>query len=189
MAELSQSTRTPSRARTVSVWALAVVVAFLSLDPIVNLLSTRQRMNASFDPFELVNTYGAFGSVGRERFEVVLEGTDARALDPNVTWKEYEFPCKPGDPTRSPCLITPYHYRLDWQLWFAALGDFRSEPWILNLVYELFARRPGDQNPCSPSTCFRTRPRASSARGSTATVSARLAHQGVWWSASSWAST
>jgi hypothetical protein len=140
--QLSQSTRAPSRARTVAVWAFVVIVAFLSLDPVVNLLSSRQRMNASFDPFDLVNTYGAFGSVGRERFEVVLEGTDAPAPGPGAVWKEYEFPCKPGDPKRRPCLVTPYHYRLDWQLWFAALGDFRSEPWILNLVYELLRGDP-----------------------------------------------
>ncbi len=140
--ELTRSKPKPSRARVVTVWAFVTVVAFLSLDPIVNLLSPRQRMNASFDPFDLVNTYGAFGSVGRERFEVVLEGTSSPVLGPDVVWREYEFPCKPGDPARRPCLITPYHYRLDWQLWFAALSDFRSEPWILNLAYKLLRGDP-----------------------------------------------
>ncbi len=75
---------------------------FLSLDPIVNLLSSRQRMNASFDPFELVNTYGAFGSVGRERFEVDPGGDGRASPSPSAVWKEYEFPCKPGDPRRRP---------------------------------------------------------------------------------------
>jgi hypothetical protein len=139
---LTRTERAPSRARRVTVWAFVIVVALLSLNPVVNLLSPRQRMNASFDPFKLVNTYGAFGSVGRERFEVVLEGTDARELDPETTFREYEFPCKPGAVDRRPCLVTPYHYRLDWQLWFAALGDFRSQPWILNLVYQLLRGEP-----------------------------------------------
>ena len=56
--------------------ALAVVVALLSIGPVMNMLSPRQMMNASFDPLHLVNTYGAFGSITRERYEIVLEGTD-----------------------------------------------------------------------------------------------------------------
>ena len=56
--------------------ALAILVAVLSIAPVSNMLSPGQVMNTSFDPFELVNTYGAFGSVGRERYEIVLEGTD-----------------------------------------------------------------------------------------------------------------
>jgi hypothetical protein len=124
------------------VWGLVVVVAVLSLNPIVNMLSTRQAMNASFEPFHLVNTYGAFGSVTRERREIVLEGTHDEVLDEFTDWKEYEFRCKPGDPQRRPCLITPYHYRLDWQMWFAALGDYRSQPWILRLIWELLEGNP-----------------------------------------------
>ncbi len=135
--ELRELAPKPSRVRVVVVWAYVVIVALLSLNPLVNLLSSRQRMNASFEPFQLVNTYGAFGSVGRVRHEVVLEGTSSASVDDGTVWKEYEFPCKPGRLDAAPCLITPYHYRLSWQLWFAGFGDFRSEPWILNLVYKL----------------------------------------------------
>jgi hypothetical protein len=84
-----------------------------------------------------VNTYGAFGSVEHERKEVVLEGTWDDASAPGARFQEYEFPCKPGDPMRRPCLVTPYHYRLDWQMWFAGLGSVRREPWIVRLAYEL----------------------------------------------------
>jgi hypothetical protein len=94
-------------------------------------------MNASFDPLGLVNTYGAFGSVGRVRHEVVIEGTLSAIPDEHAEWREYEFPCKPGDVRRAPCLITPYHYRLDWQLWFAALSSAEQEPWIVHLCYKL----------------------------------------------------
>ncbi len=134
---LWESTIALSRARRATLAALGIVIGMLSISPVVNLLSPRQRMNASFDPLGLVNTYGAFGSVGRERYEVVLEGTSAQTPDENARWLEYEFPCKPGDVKRRPCFVTPYHYRLDWQMWFAALHDFEREPWIVHLAYKL----------------------------------------------------
>jgi hypothetical protein len=134
---LRESDFTPSRARRSALIALGLVIGLLSLNPIVNLLSPRQRMNASFDPLGLVNSYGAFGSVHSVRHEVVIEGTRSEILDATTEWSEYEFPCKPGDVRRAPCLITPYHYRLDWQMWFAALSDFEREPWIVHLAYKL----------------------------------------------------
>jgi hypothetical protein len=139
---LKRAAAEPSRARRMTVLGLALVIGALSLNPIVNLLSSRQLMNASFEPFNLVNTYGAFGSVSRERHEVVLEGTSGAPDDPNAVWREYEFPCKPGDVRRRPCLITPYHYRLDWQLWFAGLSNFQREPWIVHLAYQLLRGEP-----------------------------------------------
>jgi hypothetical protein len=132
----------PSRARQRVNVGIGVLVALLSIGPVVNLLSSRQRMNSSFNPFLFVNTYGAFGSVERIRHEVVLEGTEGDASDPRAVWREYEFPCKPGDVRRSPCLITPYHYRLDWQLWFAGLSSFEREPWIVHLAYQLLRGEP-----------------------------------------------
>jgi hypothetical protein len=73
---------------------------------------TGQIMNTSYEPFRIVNTYGAFGSVTKNRTEVVLEGTwDEDPRNPNANWMEYDFPCKPGDLTQRPCLISPYHYR------------------------------------------------------------------------------
>ena len=127
-----------SKARTVAAYALAVVVGLLSLNPVVNMLSPRQVMNTSFDPFELVNTYGAFGSIGRERFEIVLEGT-ADAQPEGARWTEYQFKCKPSDPGRRPCWISPYHYRLDWQMWFAAMPGAGTPRWLVQLVAKLLA--------------------------------------------------
>jgi lipase maturation factor len=125
-------------ARAVSV-GLGVLVAWLSIGPVANMLSPRQQMNAGFDPLHLVNTYGAFGSVSRVRHEVVLEGARASEGqgDAELDWREYELPCKPGDPERPPCWVTPYHYRLDWQMWFAGLSRAERQPWIFNLVYKL----------------------------------------------------
>ena len=62
-------------------------------------------------------------SVTKERTEVVLEGTYNSSLGragERAEWKEIEFKCKPGTTDRRPCLISPYHYRLDWLMWFAA---------------------------------------------------------------------
>lgn len=126
-----------SRRRLGVVIALSIVIGMLSLNPVVNLLSSRQAMNASFEPFGLVNTYGAFGSVSRERYEVAIEGTTATELDASTKWLEYELPCKPGPVDRGPCLVTPYHYRLDWQLWFVPLSPDRNYVWFLSLTHKL----------------------------------------------------
>ena len=127
----------PSRRRRIVGIVLAVAVGVLSLNPVVNLLSPRQAMNASFEPFNLVNTYGAFGSVSRQRYEVVIEGSSATTLDEHTRWLEYELPCKPGRVDRGPCLVTPYHYRLDWQLWFVPLSPERNRRWFLSLTNKL----------------------------------------------------
>jgi hypothetical protein len=132
----------PSRPQKIATYAYAGLVAVLSIQPVVNMLSPRQRMNTSFDRLHVVNTYGAFGSVDRERFEVVIEGTDEPRVTPRTRWREYELPCKPGDPARAPCLVTPYHFRLDWQMWFAWHSDYETEPWIVRLAYLLLRGEP-----------------------------------------------
>src|SRR5207245_32938 len=126
-----------TKARAIAVRALAVVIALLSINPVVNMLSPRQVMNTSFDPFELVNTYGAFGSIGRERYEIVLEGTVDEQATAQARWVEYQFKCKPSDPVRRPCWVSPYHYRLDWQMWFAAMPGAGTPLWLVRMVAKL----------------------------------------------------
>jgi len=113
---------------------LFCLVAYLSLPVIMNLFSPNQAMNTSFEPFRIVNTYGAFGSVTKIRHEVIFKGT--HSLDPansKSEWLEYEFKCKPGKLDRMPCVISPYHYRLDWLMWFAAFQNYQQNPWLINL--------------------------------------------------------
>jgi len=129
----------PSRLHRAAGLVLAAVVALLSINVVRNLLSPHQAMNRSYDRLHLVNTYGAFGSVGRTRDEVILEGTSDEHVAPDTVWREYEFPCKPGDVHRRPCIISPYHYRADWQIWFAAMSRAEQEPWLLHLVSKLLA--------------------------------------------------
>ncbi len=114
----------------------AVVVVALSYWPMRNLISRRQLMNYSFDPFHLVNTYGAFGSVTKARYEVVIEGTADATVGPRTVWLEYEFEGKPGDPARRPPQVAPYHLRLDWLMWFAAIGA-PSREWLIPLLVKL----------------------------------------------------
>ena len=117
--------------------ALAALVAVLSIDPALNLLSDRQAMNRAYTTLELVNSYGAFGVVGSARRELVFEGTRGDPSSPDARWVAYEFPCKPGDPRRRLCVLGPYHHRLDWQVWFAAMGPPGEAPWALHLVAKL----------------------------------------------------
>ncbi|XP_064317484.1 lipase maturation factor 1 isoform X2 [Phalacrocorax carbo] len=121
--------------------SFGLLIAYLSIPVVLNLLNSRQVMNTSFNPLRIVNTYGAFGSVTKERTEVVLQGTSS--LDPNdpaAVWEEYDFKCKPGDLKRRPCFITPYHYRLDWLMWFAAFQTYEQNEWIIHLAGKLLAQ-------------------------------------------------
>ena len=146
----------PSARLTVAL--LGACIALLSISPVANMFARRQRMNAAFDSLMLVNSYGAFGSVGRQRRELSIEGTRDPDPGPEARWSAYELPYKPGDPARGLPIISPLQPRLDWQLWFAAMASAEDEPWLLHLVWQLlhaepsvrglFAKDPfGDQPP------------------------------------------
>jgi hypothetical protein len=112
-------------------------VGLLSVAPTLNMLSPAQVMNTSFDPLHLVNTYGAFGSITKERREIVIEGTDDARITDATDWREYEFKGKPGDPSRMPMQIAPYHLRLDWLMWFAAMSQPSDYEWFAPLLVKL----------------------------------------------------
>ena len=124
-------------------WFVALVIAFtgsglfMSYWPVRNMLSPRQRMNMSFNPFHLINTYGAFGSIGRSRREVVIEGTDDVQITAQTAWKEYGFKGKPGAVRRLPRQWAPYHLRLDWLMWFAAISPGYAQPWLTPFMQRL----------------------------------------------------
>lgn len=120
--------------------AVTIGVIILSYWPARNLISRRQFMNFSFNPYHLVNTYGAFGTVTKTRYEIVIEGTDDSTISSQTRWREYEFKAKPGNPHRRPPQIAPYHLRLDWLMWFAAMlpaYDYMEYPWFVVLIYKL----------------------------------------------------
>ena len=128
--------RPARRGHRIFVGCMAALIALKSLDVIANLASRDQAMNRSYDRLALVNSYGAFGSVDMVRHELVIEGT--RDPDPaTARWSAYELPCKPGDLERRPCILGPYHRRLDWLIWFAAMQDQPRDPWLIHLVWKL----------------------------------------------------
>ncbi|MFA5156014.1 MAG: lipase maturation factor family protein [Candidatus Omnitrophota bacterium] len=120
---------------------LAAFTVILSILPVSNLFSRRQMMNYSYNPLRLVNTYGAFGSMTKERYEIVIEGTDASGMLAQAEWKEYGFMAKPGDVRRLPPQIAPYHLRLDWLMWFLPFSVTIADNHIIVPGYELWFMR------------------------------------------------
>jgi hypothetical protein len=116
---------------------VGAVVVVLSYFPVRNLLSPRQAMNRSFDPFRLVNTYGAFGTVSRVRDEVIVEGTTDEEPGPGSEWREYGFWGKPGDVRLLPPQVAPYHLRLDWLMWFLPLSPRYGDRWFVPFLVRL----------------------------------------------------
>jgi len=84
------------------------------------------------EAFRIVNGYGLFRVMTKDRSEIVLEGSDD-----GIDWQPYEFKWKPGDVKRAPGWCAPHQPRLDWQMWFAALGTPRENPWLVALIFRL----------------------------------------------------
>ena len=148
-AEAAIARAEPSRPMLTTAWVITAIIALLSIRPVFNMLSPQQIMNTSFDPLDLVNTYGAFGSVGRERLNVVFEGTmdsagpGAKSPDDQAHWIPYPYKGLPVALDQRPPLIAPYQLRLDWQMWFAAMSSPDEYPWTLTLVSKLLRNDPG----------------------------------------------
>lgn len=140
---VNRSDATLSMPATFGVVLLAVTALLIVLSwwPAKNLVSRRQLTNASFNRFQLANAYGAFGSVTEQRDEVIVEGTEADHPCEG-DWHEYPFRGKPGDVSRGPGQFAPYHLRLDWQMWFLALGS-PDRRWFDRFLWHLLeADRP-----------------------------------------------
>ncbi|NIP37983.1 MAG: lipase maturation factor family protein [Candidatus Dadabacteria bacterium] len=83
-------------------------------------------------PFHIVNNYGLFTVMTTSRNEIIIEGSNDR-----VNWKAYEFKYKPGKLKGGLHFVAPHQPRLDWQMWFAAFGDYRRNHWFVNLMYRI----------------------------------------------------
>jgi predicted DCC family thiol-disulfide oxidoreductase YuxK len=93
--------------------------------------------DAWLEPFRTFNGYGLFAVMTTERREIIVEGSDD-----GVNWRPYEFKYKPGDVGRRPAFVAPHQPRLDWQMWFAALGDYQENPWFVNFCLRLLQGSP-----------------------------------------------
>ncbi|NIX15063.1 MAG: lipase maturation factor family protein [Candidatus Dadabacteria bacterium] len=87
--------------------------------------------------YHIVNNYGLFTVMTTKRNEIIIEGSND-----GINWKAYEFNYKPGDLKGGLHFVAPHQPRLDWQMWFAAFGDYRRNHWFVNLMYRLQEGRP-----------------------------------------------
>lgn len=122
-------------------YILAALVIFLSYKPLKNLISKNQLMNFSYNPFHIINTYGAFGSITKKRYEIIIEGTNDETISADTHWEEYEFKAKPGVIKKIPPLIAPYHLRLDWLMWFLPFSVSVSSYGIIPQGFDLWFLR------------------------------------------------
>lgn len=105
----------------------------------------KYRITSAYGLFRTMTGVGTVQLENGQRFsvvarpEIILEGTK----DGGLTWEEYHFKYKPCDVNAAPRLVAPFHPRLDWQMWFAALGDYQSAPWLVHLVTKLLEGSPG----------------------------------------------
>lgn len=120
---------------------LGLFTIYLSYNPFKNLISRRQKMNYCWNRYSLVGAYGAFGSVTKKRYELVVEGRMGQG-----DWREYDFKAKPGNIKRRPPQFAPYHLRLDWLMWFLPFSVITErhqvyvmehEEWFLRFLQRL----------------------------------------------------
>ena len=140
-------------------WFAAFILAwliyanvFLILEPMFRALPLPVRPVAMLEPFRVANHYGLFGRMTWKRYEIEFQGSDD-----GTHWAPYLFRNKPQNPAEAPRIYAPYQPRFDWNLWFASLGEWRDNPWVLRTeelllsndhdVLALFASNPFPQNP------------------------------------------
>jgi hypothetical protein len=123
---------------------LAVIVMLLSVPQLffqAGLLRSwppgLEKVAAWAEPFRSVNPYGLFAVMTTTRLEIIIEGSND-----GQSWLPYEFKYKPGDVTQRPQFVAPHQPRLDWQMWFAALGTYRENPWLVNFCVRLLQNSP-----------------------------------------------
>ncbi len=131
-----------ARTKAVAVWAAAIVILVLSISELQEMFfdtspEPENGLVRLAGPFQIANTYGLFASMTTTRPEIIVEGSNDGA-----TWLDYEFPYKPGDLRQPPHWVAPYQPRLDWQMWFAALSDYRGTPWFTNFMVRLLQGSP-----------------------------------------------
>ncbi len=125
-------------------WPVAGLGAILGLTLLAGLADRRvwragpvRWAFAGTGPYQLVNSYGLFAGMTTTRPEIVVQGSAD-----GETWRDYAFPWKPGDPARRPGFVAPHQPRLDWQMWFAALGDCEGSRWLPGLFRRLLEGSP-----------------------------------------------
>src|SRR6059058_337476 len=112
-------------------------LCYTALKPEVDWPKPLQMLYAHIEPFRILNGYGLFRVMTKERPEIQVEGSGD-----GIDWVSYEFKWKPGDVNRVPRWCAPHQPRLDWQMWFAALGGRRQEQWFGDFIVRLLQNEP-----------------------------------------------
>jgi hypothetical protein len=120
-----------------SIFLLSLVPLAASFRRPIPLLAPLIGAYGSIAPFRTINGYGLFAVMTKERREIIVQGSED-----GMAWKAYVFRFKPGDPRRAPAWVAPYMPRLDWQMWFAALGSDEQNPWFVNFLERLLDGSP-----------------------------------------------
>jgi hypothetical protein len=149
-AGLASSASTPAPARSHRHWpiqvlfplgCIAIIMPSMQLFGLVHLrVPWPSPMVAAYtwlSPFRSFNQYGLFAVMTTNRFEIVVQGSND-----GVNWLDYEFKYKPGDLNRRPEFVQPHQPRLDWQMWFAALSDYRHNLWFVEFCGRLLSGSP-----------------------------------------------
>jgi predicted DCC family thiol-disulfide oxidoreductase YuxK len=156
LAESLRPPPSPPRRFSLRPWVtmpVALIIFACGLLQLADLLSiewlppTAFQLLADLEPVRISNSYGLFAMMTTTRPEIVIEGSND-----GETWLHYDFKYKMGDPHHAPRWVAPFQPRLDWQMWFAALGDYRRSPWFSQLMLRLLQGSPQvlallEQNP------------------------------------------
>lgn len=132
----------PGRIHAAIAWSAAAIIAVFSSAFVWHTMrrdppETVRSLVSHAAPFGITSSYGLFANMTTTRLEIVLEGSNDGA-----SWSAYEFKYKPGRLDRAPPWIAPHQPRLDWQMWFAALGSYRENIWLVNTVARLLQGTP-----------------------------------------------
>lgn len=140
-ARLGRSAELKNGPLAIALGSALILIGLLQLLTMVGVPRTLPEPVASVveqaEIFRVINRYGLFAVMTTSRPEIVIEGSND-----GQDWKAYEFKFKPGDMTRPPRWAAPYQPRLDWQMWFAALSNYQSNPWFSRLMIRILEGSP-----------------------------------------------
>ena len=135
----NQRHKTINNPKKIAIYCFSAIVIFLgsiqlstTLFGFWSLPISIQRTVKAISPLRTFNRYGLFTVMTTSRPEIIIEGSNDGTI-----WKEYEFKHKPSDLDGKLPVVAPYQPRLDWQMWFAALGNYYTNPWFIELIKHL----------------------------------------------------
>jgi predicted DCC family thiol-disulfide oxidoreductase YuxK len=127
----------PLAAVALVIFAGSSFMLAMTLGARTSLLKPLAWVAAELEPFRSTNNYGLFAVMTTQRNEIIVEGSND-----GTNWLAYEFKYQPGDVSRRPKFIAPFQPRLDWQMWFAALGTYQQNPWFESFCVRLLQGSP-----------------------------------------------